>query len=282
MYKGHTGPVDFDALPKNAMLPPPPRTVNPDEKARKEREAKKKQDEWVKKFEERLPVGISNDPYFYIKSNSLTKEQCAQIIQKYESESQYHYKGVTGNGYDPDMKRTKEIHVTRTPTWKEQDLFLCKALQHALSEYAMKTATLCNNMLVLLTMKTGNSMDTGYQLQKYDKGEGVYHWHHDYVINSATSSRRLTFLWYLNDVEEGGETMFYHGKLKPKAGTLVIFPATWTYNHKGAMPLSGDKYIITGWVSNKDPKPEDPKPEDPKPEDPKIKTPETQPNGVKP
>ena len=71
--------------------------------------------------------------------------------------------------------------------------------------------------------------------------------------------------------------MFYHGKLKPKAGTLVIFPATWTYNHKGAMPLSGDKYVITGWVSNKDTpkdakpaesvKPKDAKPKDAKPKD---------------
>jgi len=248
MHKGPTGPVYFDAVPEDSPPPVPPGL---DDKARKEREAWEQRVQWQKEFEEKLPIGVSNDPYFYVRENTLTKEQCAQIIQKYESEPQYQYKGVTGNGYSPSMKKTREIHISRTLTWKEQDALLCQVLQRALSEYAIKTATLCNNLLMLKTMKTGNSMDTGYQLQKYDKGEGVYHWHHDYVINSEDSSRKLTFLWYLNDVEEGGETMFYHGKIKPKAGTLVIFPATWTYNHKGAMPLSSDKYVVTGWVSNK-------------------------------
>ena len=248
MHKGATGPVHFAAVPEDSVPPMPPRL---DDKARGEKEARERYVRWVKEFEEKLPIGVSNDPYFYVRENSLTKEQCAQIIHKYESEPQHQCKGVTGSGYSPNMKRTMEIHVSRTPTWREQDTLLCQALQRALSDYAMMTASLCNNSLILTTMRTGDSIDTGYQLQKYDKGEGVYHWHHDYVINSENSSRKLTFLWYLNDVTEGGETMFYHGKIKPRAGTLVIFPATWTYNHKGAMPLSSDKYIITGWVSNK-------------------------------
>ena len=53
----------------------------------------------------------------------------------------------------------------------------------------------------------------------------------------------------MNDIEEGGETYFYNGKVKPEAGKLILFPATWTYNHKGNMPKSDDKYIITGWFS---------------------------------
>ena len=64
------------------------------------------------------------------------------------------------------------------------------------------------------------------------------------------SCRIVTFLFYLNDVEEGGETFFYNGKVKPEAGKLILFPATWTYNHKGNMPISNDKYIVTGWFYN--------------------------------
>ena len=36
---------------------------------------------------------------------------------------------------------------------------------------------------------------------------------------------------------------------KPKQGSLLLFPATWTYPYSGSMPISNDKYIITGWLS---------------------------------
>ena len=55
---------------------------------------------------------------------------------------------------------------------------------------------------------------------------------------------------YLNDVEEGGETEFLHLdlKVKPTKGTLMWFPVHYPYVHRGNVPLSGDKYIMTGWV----------------------------------
>jgi hypothetical protein len=60
----------------------------------------------------------------------------------------------------------------------------------------------------------------------------------------------LAFLYYLNDVEEGGETeFFYQGiKTKPKKGSLVIFPAGFTHTHKGNVPFSDDKYVVTSWL----------------------------------
>jgi hypothetical protein len=57
----------------------------------------------------------------------------------------------------------------------------------------------------------------------------------------------------LNDVIEGGETDFFAGdiKIRPKKGTLIFFPSSWTYPHSGKMPMSSNKYIITGWLYNK-------------------------------
>jgi hypothetical protein len=56
-------------------------------------------------------------------------------------------------------------------------------------------------------------------------------------------------LWYLNTLEEGGETDFYNrGMVKAQEGKLIIFPACWTYPHAGVMPISDNKYIITGWI----------------------------------
>ena len=62
-------------------------------------------------------------------------------------------------------------------------------------------------------------------------------------------------MFYLNDVEEGGETGFYYQdvEIKPKKGTLVIFPAGFTHLHRGKMPVSNNKYIANFWFLNKNP-----------------------------
>jgi hypothetical protein len=70
-------------------------------------------------------------------------------------------------------------------------------------------------------------------------------------IKKNNQIRMLAFIWYLNDVHEGGETEFLKGKVTPKRGSLLIFPCSWTYLHKGNVPVSNNKYIITGWIGYK-------------------------------
>jgi hypothetical protein len=94
-----------------------------------------------------------------------------------------------------------------------------------------------------------------FQIQKYKKKEGHFNSFHLEEYGQATSERVFVFILYLNDVKEGGETAFYfkedgeedYFKVKPKAGTLIIHPASWPYVHKGCMPESSDKYILTTW-----------------------------------
>ena len=85
--------------------------------------------------------------------------------------------------------------------------------------------------------------DTGYQIQKTQPGD-YYIWHHD-----QTTSRLVTFIWYLNDVKDDGYTEFIDGtRIQPEAGKLIIFPATWDFLHRGVSPKTEIKYICTGWV----------------------------------
>jgi hypothetical protein len=55
---------------------------------------------------------------------------------------------------------------------------------------------------------------------------------------------------YLNDVDEGGETEFLYQsiRIKPKKGTLILCPGSFTHTHRGNPPLSGEKYIVTTWI----------------------------------
>lgn len=88
-----------------------------------------------------------------------------------------------------------------------------------------------------------------YKVQKTLPGGGYHIWHCE--NGEYTHQGRIaTYILYLNDVEEGGETEFLYcqRRVTAKTGRLVIFPANYPWTHRGNPPLSGEKYIMTGWV----------------------------------
>ena len=84
-------------------------------------------------------------------------------------------------------------------------------------------------------------------LQKTEPTNG-YHLFHAENVNWNLGNRTMAWMVYLNDVEEGGETEFLYQKrkIKPKKGTILIWPGGYTHLHRGNPPMS-DKYIATGW-----------------------------------
>lgn len=86
-------------------------------------------------------------------------------------------------------------------------------------------------------------------MQKTDIGQGYHIWHCENGLRQH-SNRLLTFVCYLNDVDEGGETefLYYPKRVKPSPGKLVLFPGAFTHTHRGNPPISNSKYILTGWV----------------------------------
>ncbi|MDC3266420.1 2OG-Fe(II) oxygenase [bacterium] len=88
------------------------------------------------------------------------------------------------------------------------------------------------------------------KIQKTVPGQGYHVWHHEHGTSGRAPRRLLAFSLYLNDVEEGGETEFLYQKIrfKPVMGQMLIWPAYFTHAHRGNQPLSGEKYIITGWI----------------------------------
>ena len=87
------------------------------------------------------------------------------------------------------------------------------------------------------------------QIQHYKPGEGYHKWHIDGAqMNSC--DRAMVYMTYLNDVTEGGGTMFYHQNVTTKAvkGKTLIFPAGYTHLHKGEISETQHKYILTGWI----------------------------------
>jgi len=90
-----------------------------------------------------------------------------------------------------------------------------------------------------------------FRIKRYNVG-GKERFDTHVDVNDHPSARRfLSFFWYLNDVEEGGETVFKDLEIKPSEGKLVIFPPLWMYPHKGNPPVSGSKYILSTYLHYK-------------------------------
>jgi hypothetical protein len=89
----------------------------------------------------------------------------------------------------------------------------------------------------------------GMKIQRTQPGGGFHQWHYENQ-GLLSSERFAVFQMYLNTVEHGGETEFLYQKIRinPQQGRMVIWPAAYTHTHRGNPPLSGEKYIVTGWI----------------------------------
>lgn len=185
-------------------------------------------------------------PFIRTFPSHLSSDLCETLIATYEADKDGQVPGKTFLGLDEGIKKTTDVLLSSRAAWKELDTLIFRLLGEALKAYADAIPQEHDLKAYLLN---GPLTDSGYIVQKYKQQDGFYAWHNDFDVRPDGRWRVLTFLWYLNDVELGGETEFIDGtKIKPEAGKLLLFPSTWSLKHRGAMPISCDKYILTGWM----------------------------------
>jgi len=96
------------------------------------------------------------------------------------------------------------------------------------------------------------SLVDSVNIQQYLPNGGYYQWHTERTSNAQPfSSRHLVFMTYLNSVTDQGETEFFHQKIKikPEKGLTIIWPADWTFTHRGISSPTEEKFIVTGWLN---------------------------------
>ena len=197
----------------------------------------------------------------YTNDNSLSSELCDEIIDLFEKQEYGKYEGLTRGGVQKNIKDTVDFVIPQDEIWKNIEKCLARELQDNLKIYADILNAKYNDVNADqqsdATFKLLHYEDIIFRekiIKKYTANVGRYVYHNDFSIDYEKKEfRKITFLWYLNDVIEGGETDFFAGdiKIRPKKGTLIFFPSSWTYPHSGKMPMSSNKYIITGWLYNK-------------------------------
>ena len=202
---------------------------------------------------------VNNDPYIMVRDGVFTKEFCEHCINKFESDDRKG-QGTTSGGIDLRVKKSDDLLITHCADWAEEDKSFLEVVQWSMREYEEHLQSLIplitrttneNYRHAPFNSRTGGEItDSGYQLQRTLPGDG-YVWHNDYIIDKDNNgSRSVTFIFYLNTVDEGW-TQFYNGsQIEPVQGRVVLFPATWTYVHQGYPPKQ-TKYLCTGWIFEK-------------------------------
>ena len=200
-----------------------------------------------------------NNNYIYENKCSLSSDFCLNLINLFEDDSnKYKYQGLTLGGLNKQVKDTTDMIIPENDKkWYKYHSFLIKELQRNLKKYLNHLDNpneINNEGQLTINMYSHfdkiNLKSDVFLMQKYKQSTGKYIYHNDFMINEKEKKYRVvTFLWYINTVEEGGETCFGESfKIKPEQGKLILFPACWTFPHCGKMPLSSDKYIVTGWL----------------------------------
>ena len=182
--------------------------------------------------------------YIKLYDNSIPYILCDEIIELFEKSNLKH-EGITFNGLNKNIKDTIDLDIPNNEIWLNINNFLNDELSRRLQNYIKNVEQTAFDKDMFIYQP--------YLIQKYKKNSGKYIEHSDeYICKEINSYRCVTFIWYLNDVNKGGETVFWGDyKITPKKGRLIFFPALWCFPHKGNIPLSSDKYIITGWINIK-------------------------------
>jgi Rps23 Pro-64 3,4-dihydroxylase Tpa1-like proline 4-hydroxylase len=82
---------------------------------------------------------------------------------------------------------------------------------------------------------------------RYVSPTGYFAPHHD---DSPSTVRTITAVMYLNDDYEGGRLVFPrldNVTVKPEAGDLIVFPASYLYEHESTLVSSGTKYCVVSF-----------------------------------
>lgn len=173
--------------------------------------------------------------YIKVYDNALDLNLCKELIDKFESDTEHQVKR------DQAPYRFTEINIV-------QSNWFLEPLYNPILRYRQQYWKDCN----ISRQHVNPDHDwEEMRMKRYEPGTDEFGAHTD-AWNLETSKRFLVYFWYLNDVTEGGETEFYgldtEIKIRPEAGKLIMFPATWQYLHAGLPPRSGNKYILGGYL----------------------------------
>ena len=180
--------------------------------------------------------------FIRVYDNVLPVDMCKRIITGFDKN--HHINSGTGYESTGNLHRNAiEMNCTKravdSDRWK---LIMSVMNQHAVSSFKRYKHDLKVELFDAVTLEQ-------WRMHRYDPNVHYYKEHID-AITVNTSKRMLMFLYYLNTVDEGGETLFesINKRINPVEGRLAITPAWFGFPHSAVMPISNTKYMIKTYL----------------------------------
>ena len=172
--------------------------------------------------------------------NNLPPDLCGKLIDSFNTLERFQQPNGRGVRAGLDDSAWTELDVSRLSDAPFLSFFrqlISQALQRYNADVGLPIAVPDSPLLSPLILKRYRAGD-----------EEKFQTHFD-AINEVCD-RYLVFLWYLNDVDNGGQTWFpgLQTGVAPRAGRLLMFPPYWMYAHQGQPSPDQDKYILSTYL----------------------------------
>ena len=168
-------------------------------------------------------------------ANFLSSEECAQFIEMSEAQG-FEEATVSIPGNPVMMKRVRNNDRVNLDSPELAESLWPRIAPHVAEAYPFQRA---------------KALDSRFRFYRYDLGQRFKR-HVDGSVEVGELTSKVTFMVYLNDDCQGGETIFrekdaavggeYEYRIKPESGMALLFEhRLW---HEGAEVIEGRKYVM--------------------------------------
>ena len=182
--------------------------------------------------------------YITFKPKVLSDHICDTLVELFDSHPELQQEQTQGGGHFRFMQ-TDVSGNSHSEPWKTPHDETFEVLRRAARQYKEDirfddTSMIFPDRYGFEKLRINRTMNNGKD------GFG----NHVDVGDYASAKRFVTMLFYLTDVEDGGDAAFppLGFSVKPEKGSLLIFPSNFVFLHCGLKPLSSPKYIMTSFL----------------------------------
>lgn len=171
---------------------------------------------------------------------ALPLDLCERLIHRYENDEN-RTMAPGSRGVLENHRECESLIISGREGWEQLTEELCGHLE--------KTRDTYFRYYELAQAEEHPIREVGYELAGYEVGQGCSR-HVGGPAGDATGFRVASMVTYLNDIAEGGETVFplQDVKIRPEAGKVLLTPASYTHPHWAEPPLSEKKYVVVTWL----------------------------------
>lgn len=177
--------------------------------------------------------------YIQVFENIVPNELCDAILKEYMPNGLWTPTYVGDGVIDRNIRNVDSIAISRNDVIGEN--FTRRLLDNELFKSAALAIKQYNEKFPEAMIES----DSGYDLLRYQTGQ-FYKQHTD---SFKAQPRAVSCSFALNDDYEGGEWAFWDKevKIKPKKGSVVMFPSNFMYPHEILPVTQGTRYSIITW-----------------------------------